>query len=133
MGRHIPPSYYHNNNNNSMKFLIASCLLVLAVAQVDLANGQLEVEVTGENVDRSALDRFFCCPQTQALCARQCAGQDCSKTCTGRCGIFGFRTCGPFSCSAIAASTCTTTTTTTTTTPTAPTTPTTPPSGGGSD
>merc|ERR1711862_281035 len=106
----------YNNNNITVrmfKLAAATCLLVLALG--DLANGQLEVEVSsvGEK------DRFFfCCPQTLRLCVNACAGQSCDKTCTGRCGFFG-STCGPFTCSAIASSTCTTTTTTTTTTSTA--------------
>merc|ERR1712142_636916 len=60
-----------------------------------------ELVVKGE-----AVDRFFCCNQVQSRCNLACAGQDCSRTCSGMCGIFGTR-CGPWTCSALQPGTCT--------------------------
>merc|ERR1719394_88894 len=57
-----------------------------------------------------ALPRNLCCLTTnaQSTCATQCSGRSCSATCTVRCGIL-MSTCGTYTCSAVAASTCTTT------------------------
>lgn len=95
-----------------MKLITISALLLVCIANLEVANGQLEVVVKQEDYNRGALNRF-CCFIAQSQCTTQCAGQDCAATCTGRCGFLGLFTCGPYTCSGIAASTCTTTTTTT--------------------
>merc|ERR1712071_453052 len=89
--------------------------VLFCVAEVTQA--QLEVTVQKSDFNRAVQDRFFCLI-AQNMCRSQCASQDCAATCTGRCGLFGLFTCGPYTCSAIASSTCTTTTTTTPTTTT---------------
>merc|ERR1712126_309152 len=63
-----------------------------------------------------ALPRSLCCLtiNAQTTCATQCSGKSCSATCTVRCGIL-MSTCGTYTCSAVAASTCTTTATPATT------------------
>merc|ERR1711973_214265 len=106
-----------------MKFALA-CVVLACLSNLELTAGQLEVTVTKSDFNRAVQDRF-CCLIAQSRCTAQCAGQSCDAQCVGRCGIFGFITCGPYTCSGIASSTCTTTTTTTTT-PTTPTTPSTP-------
>merc|ERR1712029_944045 len=63
------------------------------------------------DLDRAlALPRSLCCLtiNAQTTCATQCSGKSCSATCTVRCGIL-MSTCGTYTCSAVAASTCTTT------------------------
>merc|ERR1711983_45893 len=57
-----------------------------------------------------ALPRSLCCLtlNAQSTCATQCSGKSCSASCTVRCGIL-MSTCGTYTCSAVAASTCTTT------------------------
>merc|ERR1719147_223096 len=57
-------------------------------------------------VKGDAVDRIFCCNQVQSRCTMACAGSDCSRTCSGLCGIFGTR-CGPWTCSALNPGTCT--------------------------
>jgi len=103
-----------------MKF--TACLILLAcLAATAFAAADLEVKVSRSDVNRAANDRYFCCLIAQTQCTTLCAGQSCDATCKGTCGLFNLITCGPYTCSAIAASTCTTTTTTPTTTTTAPT------------
>ena len=60
--------------------------------------------------------RSLCCHFTnaQGSCATNCVNQDCSATCTVRCGIFN-SVCGTYTCSDVTSS-CKTTTTTTATT-----------------
>merc|ERR1712029_685697 len=63
------------------------------------------------DLDRAlALPRSLCCLtiNAQTTCATQCSGKSCSANCTVRCGIL-MSTCGTYTCSAVAASTCTTT------------------------
>ena len=98
-----------------MKFTSACLVLVCCLATTAFA-ADLEVTVSRSDLNRAANDRYFCCLIAQASCTSQCSGQSCTATCTGKCGLFGLITCGPYTCSAIASSTCTTTTTTTTTT-----------------
>merc|ERR1711874_765343 len=59
------------------------------------------------------LERAFCCLATnsQNSCATGCVNQDCSATCTVRCGVLS-SVCGSHTCSSVTSS-CTTTTTTT--------------------
>merc|ERR1712035_153314 len=89
----------------TMKFIVALSCVALSSAESELL-----VTVTKADFNRATMDRF-CCLIAQSQCTTQCAGQDCAATCTGRCGIFGLVTCGPYTCSGIAPNTCTTTTT----------------------
>jgi len=93
-----------------MKF-IAACIALACVALSGAEESDLQVTVTRADLNRAAEDRSFCCPLAQLQCASQCAGQACTATCTGRCGFFGIVTCGPYTCSTIAATTCTAATT----------------------
>merc|ERR1719187_1969793 len=74
-----------------MKAVLFGLALVAAVAANDI-----EVEV-------SPSDRLFgllCCNGVRSQCVLACAGQSCTRTCTGRCGIF-MSTCGPYTCSTL--------------------------------
>merc|ERR1711872_765994 len=80
--------------NRRMRFIIVLfCFIVYAQCN--------ELIVKGD-----AVDRIFCCNQVQSRCTMACAGSDCSRTCSGLCGIFGTR-CGPWTCSALNPGTCT--------------------------
>eukprot|EP00088_Acartia_fossae_P047855 TRINITY_DN51_c0_g1_i14.p2 TRINITY_DN51_c0_g1~~TRINITY_DN51_c0_g1_i14.p2 ORF type:complete len:101 (-),score=28.48 TRINITY_DN51_c0_g1_i14:111-413(-) len=93
-----------------MKLIASFAVLLVCICYLEVGNAQLEVTVKQEDYNRGALNRF-CCFIAQSMCTSQCAGQSCTATCTGRCGFLGLFTCGPYTCSAIASSTCTTTTT----------------------
>merc|ERR1712058_102015 len=76
---------------DNMKAVLIGLALVAAVA----AN---EIDVTD-----SASDRLFgllCCNNVRSRCVLACAGQDCTRTCTGLCGVFASR-CGPYTCSTL--------------------------------
>merc|ERR1719204_2997093 len=74
-----------------MKAVLLGLALVAAVA----AN---EIDVTDSPSDR--LFGLLCCNNVRSRCVLPCAGQDCTRTCTGLCGVFASR-CGPYTCSTL--------------------------------
>merc|ERR1712227_316998 len=78
-----------------LKDNMKAVLIGLALVAVVAAN---EIDVTD-----SASDRLFgllCCNTVRSRCVLACAGQDCTRTCTGLCGVFASR-CGPYTCSTL--------------------------------
>merc|ERR1712111_188401 len=71
---------------DNMKAVLIGLALVAAVA----AN---EIDVTDSPSDR--LFGLLCCNNVRSRCVLACAGQDCTRTCTGLCGVFASR-CGPY-------------------------------------
>ena len=59
--------------------------------------GYIFPQVTVQPRGLATLDRGLCCLTAQSACANSCSGQDCSKSCSARCGILN-TLCGTWTC-----------------------------------